>query len=125
MGISGHKPLLIAALPVVLTACSAFSHSTQHENSFAKYAESVFRRQNELTTRLIMMHEDYSLDGNEKLQHAEQEMNDACYPLNEYADNEMTGQSMGLFFKWQVQASIEKCERKIQKLESLLSKTHH
>ena len=122
MAISGYRTLLIAALLVVQTACSTLPPSAQKYNSFAEYAESVFRRQNELTSRLIMMNDDAALDRNEKVHDAEQEMNDACYPLNEYVDHEMAGQSMGLFFKRQVQASIEKCDRKIQKLESLLPK---
>lgn len=123
MAFSGNKALLIATLLVVQTGCSTLPPRAQRYDSFAEYAESVFRHQNELTSRLIMMDEDGALGDNARLQNAEQEMNDACYLLNEYAEHEMAGESMGLFFKRQVQASIEKCDRKIQKLETLLPKT--
>lgn len=120
MTLSGYNTFLIAALLVLQSGCAPLPPRAQHYKSFAKYAESVFRHQNELTSRLIMMNDYDDIKDDKKLQHAEQEMNDACYPLNEYAEHEMAGKPAGLFFMHRVQASIEKCDRKIQKLEALL-----
>jgi hypothetical protein len=42
--------------------------------------------------------------------------------LNEYAEHEMENESMGLFFKREVQSSIENCDQKIHSLEAMLIK---
>lgn len=119
---AGYRTFLVAALLAIQTGCATLPPDAQQYDSFAKYAESVFRHQNELTSRLIMMNDYGASNGSEKLQKAEQEMNDACYLLNEYAEREMAGESIGLFFMHQVQGSVEKCDHKIQKLEALLKK---
>lgn len=68
----------------------------------------------------MMMNDSNSDSENDRLQNAEQEMNDACHLLNEYAEHEINGESMSLFFQRKVQASIENCDHKIQNLENML-----
>lgn len=118
MALPGYKKLLIALL-LATTACTTLPPTAKAYDNFADYAESVFRHQNVLTSRLMMMND----NDNEKLENAEQEMNDACYLLNEYAEHEMAGESMGLFYQREVQASIEHCDRQIRNLETLLTET--
>lgn len=125
MAFPGYKGSLIVILLVAQSGCATLPPNAKQYSSFAKYAESVFRHQNELTSRLIMMHDYGASKASKKVQNAEQEMNEACYPLNEYAERKMAGESMGIFFMHEVQGSVEKCDRKIQKLESLLKKASH
>lgn len=116
MALSGYKiyprltPLLLAA------ACSSLPPSAQNFDNFSDYAESVFRHQNLLTSRIMMMGgmED------DALSNAEHAMNDACHLLNEYAERESNGEVLGIFFKRQVQTSIENCDHQVQLLEALL-----
>lgn len=118
MALSGYKNFLFVML-LGTTACTTLPPAAKAYDNFADYAESVFRHQNVLISRLMMMND----NDNEKLENAEQEMNDACYLLNEYAEHEMAGESMSLFFKRKVQASIETCDQQIQNLETLLTET--
>lgn len=124
MVLSGYKFFLVLIL-LGTTACSTLPPAAQEYDSFAAYAESVFRHQNKLISRLMMMNGSVALDDNEAfeaaLENAEQSMNDACRLLNEYAENEMEGESMSLFFKHRVKASIESCDLKIQELEAMLA----
>ena len=121
MPLSGYKTFLIAVILLLETAaCSTLPASAQQYDNFTDYAEAVFRHQNDLTSRLMMADPD-SLPDNDHLEMAEEAMNDACHLLNEYAERENEGESVGLFFKREVQASIENCDRKIQKLEAMLT----
>ena len=122
MALSGYKTLLIAATLIpVSTSCSTLPPNAQQYDSFADYAETVFRRENDLISRIMMMTDGDTLPDSDSLEDAEQSMNDACYLLNEYAERESNGDSMGLFFKHKVRASIENCDRKIQTLEALVA----
>ncbi|MBS4052751.1 MAG: hypothetical protein KGZ69_16350 [Methylomonas sp.] len=120
MALSGFKKFLIVTL-LGSTACTTLPPAAKAYDNFSDYAESVFRHQNVLISRLMMLNDSDALDDNEKLETAEQDMNDACHLLNEYAEHEMSGESMGLFFKREVQASIEDCDHKIRNLETLLT----
>jgi len=119
MDLSRYKTFFIITT-LVSPACSSLPPAAQQYDSFAEYAEAVFRHQNSLTSRIMMMNESNPVSGNDRLQNAEQEMNNACYLLNEYAEHEINGESMGIFFKRRVQASIENCDIKIQNLEHML-----
>ncbi len=122
MALSGYKKFLITAIFLpVSTSCSTLPPNAQQYDSFADYAEAVFRRENDLISRIMMLNDIDTLADSERIQNAEQSMNDACYLLNEYAEKESNGDSTGLFFKHKVKASIENCDRKIQTLESLLA----
>lgn len=120
MVLPGYKNFLILML-LATTACSTLPPAAKDYDNFSDYAESVFRHQNVLSSRLMMLSD--TVADNENLEDAEQDMNDACHLLNEYAEHEMSGESMGLFFKRRVKASIEECDNKIHRLEELLPKT--
>ncbi|MCQ8103144.1 hypothetical protein NP590_03405 [Methylomonas sp. SURF-2] len=119
MVLPGFKKLLTVTL-LGAAACSTLPPAAKDFDNFSDYVESVFRHQNLLSSRLMMLSE--AMAENETLEDAEQDMNDACHLLNEYADHEMSGESMGLFFKRRVKASIEECDKKIHILEALLPK---
>ena len=121
MAFPGNKTFLIPVILLLETAaCSSLPPAAQQYDSFSEYAESVFRHQNVLISRLMMLADADVQPDNNRLENAEQAMNDACHLLNEYAEHEMEGESMGLFFQHEVQASIENCDHKIHFLEAML-----
>lgn len=122
MALSCYKNFLITTILLLGTvACTSLPTAAQSYASFAEYAESVFRHQNLLISRLMMLNENDLLSNNQEVENAEQTMNDACHLLNEYAEHEQEGKSSGFLFKREVQASIEDCDLKIQELETLLA----
>jgi len=91
-------------------------------SSFSSYAESVFRRQNELNSRLLMLNEADQIPDNEEFDSAESAFQDACELLNEYAERESSGDSVSLTFKQKVQDSVTRCEAGINRMEAVLNK---
>lgn len=68
-----------------------------------------------------MLTEDGVVEGDmDDLLEAEQELQEACQLLNEYAVRERDGETMGLLFKRKVQNSVEDCEDAIHDAESKL-----
>ncbi len=109
---------IVLVLPFsFLLGCASAPVNSGHD-SFADYAESVFRRQNQLSSRLMMLNDDADED-NDVFDVADQEMRDACHLLNEYAEREISGESMGWRFKSKVQDSIEGCDKSVQRMEVL------
>ncbi|MGZ4957929.1 MAG: hypothetical protein ACXV7J_01640 [Methylomonas sp.] len=111
---------VITMLGVGFAGCAALPPHSVH-SSFAAYAESVFRHQNELSSRLMMLSESDQLPDSEVFEKAEEAMSDACYLLNEYAERENSGDSIGWGFEAKVQSSIEGCDASIQRMETLLA----
>lgn len=112
---------VIACLFWVMAGCATVPPKSGY-SSFSGYAESVFRHQNELTSRLMMLNEAEQLPDNDEFENAEEALADACRLLNEYAERESSGDSMGLRFKAKVQGSVEGCDNSIQRMEDLLTK---
>ena len=111
--------VLVLPFGFFLGCATAPIHSGQ--DSFADYAESVFRRQNQLSSRLMMLN-----DNDEEtaaFEVADQEMRDACHLLNEYAEREMSGEDMSWRFKSKVKDSVESCEKSVQRMEVLFAAT--
>ncbi len=115
------KFFFITCLLLGLTACSGLPSQADQYGSFAKYAEAVFKHQNNLNSRLMLLNDSEVLVQHPDIEKAEQSMNEACHLLTLYAENEVEGKSMGLLFKRQVQSSIEECDRKINALDALLT----
>ncbi|MCQ8117397.1 hypothetical protein [Methylomonas rosea] len=111
---------LFTILGCGLNGCASVPANSQHD-SFADYAESVFRHQSTVLSRLMMLSEADLLPDNESFANTEEAMHDACHLLNEYAERESEGESMSLRFKAKVQASIESCDASIQKMEALMA----
>lgn len=90
---------------------------------FARYVEDVFRLQNKMTSEVMMLLEtDESGSRHDELLQAEREMHEACAPLNEYADRDIEGQSIGLFLRRRVEKSAVDCEQSAFRVEALLLK---
>ena len=111
-------PLLVFFL---LSGCSITSKALNSKERISIYAESLFKRQNSLTQQLMMMsEEDMTLADEEIIFQAELQMHDACHLLNEYADREMEGKGMSVFFRTQVKNSLNTCEESVKNMESVL-----
>ncbi len=89
---------------------------------FRDYAEQVFRRQNQINSEILMLL-DEDVDDSEsyaKLIEAEQNLQEQCQLLNEYAVRERDGVEITLLFKQKVQASVDDCETAMQEADLLL-----
>lgn len=111
-------PILICFL---LPGCTTFGDTFKSKQSIFEYAELLFKRQNFLTQQVMMLFEVELNENNEKkVYQAELEMHDACHLLNEYANREMEGKKMSVFFRKRVQGSFDSCEEKVKNMESTL-----
>lgn len=111
-----------AGLLAIVSGCASVPQRAQQYENFSDYAESVFRHQNALISRMMMLNEADQLPDNDALDDGEQAMHDACHLLNEYAEMESDGEIISPFFTQKVQNSIEGCDNSIDKLESLLNR---
>ncbi len=115
---------LITLLPMLfsvwLTGCASVPAGSQQDN-FSAYAEDVFRRQNQLISRLMMLSDSENPIEDEQFEQTEQAMHESCELLNEYAEREISGESISLRFKMQVQDSIQACDHSVQRLEALVA----
>lgn len=105
---------------VHLVACASVPVGSRHD-SFAEYAEDVFKHQNQLISRLMMLADSDEPIENEEFEIKEQAMHDACHLLNEYAEHEISGDDMSWRFKMKVQDSIKACDESVRGLESLVA----
>jgi hypothetical protein len=113
--------LLFFSASEVLTGCSLFQDMWQ-QDSIAEYGEAVFRRQNLITSQIMMLSDsDVSEENLQKLQQAEARMQKDCKLLNEYATREMDKSNIDLLFKKQVRDSIKNCDVSIQQIENTLN----
>jgi len=113
--------LLIFSAAEILTGCALF-HDIWEQDAIAEYGESVFRRQNLITSQLMMLSEsELSPQNSQKLQQAESKMQKDCKLLNEYATREMDKTSIDLLFQKQVRDSIKGCDLSVQAMEATLT----
>jgi len=118
-----RSKLLMAGiwLSFCITGC-AHVPPNSGQTSFSSYAEAVFRHQNELSSRLMMLNASDQLPDDEEFEHTEEVFTDACQLLNEYAERESSGESMSLSFKAKVLDSVDGCDAGIKLIEALLLK---
>ena len=115
---------LIAALN--LSGCSipyvnGYGEKGQSKKDFEHYVESVFKFQNQLTSQVMMISASgEDLEDYDELLQAEQQMREACEPLNEYAVKEIDGSRIGFFLRRRVERSAYACEKSAFKVENLL-----
>ncbi len=103
-----------------LTGCAVF-HDVFGYQSTAEYVESVFKRQNAISTQVMMLPEtELEPDDYDELLKAEVQMQKDCKLLNDYAVKEMNNESTSLMFKKQVRDSAEGCDDSVQEVEELL-----
>lgn len=103
-----------------MIACASAPVGSQRD-SFAEYAEDVFRHQNQLISRLMMLADSEEAIDDEEFEVNEQAMHDACHLLNEYAEHEISGDDMSWRFKLKVKDSIKACDESVRRLESLVA----
>ena len=104
-----------------LTGCSLFQDMLQ-QDSIAEYGEAVFRKQNLITSQVMLLPEtELSAENYQKLQQAESQMQKECKLLNEYATREMDKAHIDLLFQKQVRDSISGCDASIHTIETLLN----
>lgn len=103
-----------------LVACASVPVGSQHD-SFADYAEDVFKHQNQLISRLMMLSDSEDPIEDEEFEAKEQAMHDACHLLNEYAEHEISGDEMSWRYKMKVQDSIKACDDSVRRLETLVA----
>lgn len=116
-----NKPAVTAiALLLGSGGCASLPPSAVKFNNFSDYAESVFKHQNQVISRMMMLNDNEQLPDCDALDDSEQAMHDACHLLNEYAEMEIDGDFISPFFTQTVQNSIEACDKSIQNMERQL-----
>ena len=90
--------------------------------NFAAQAEAVFRRQNNATSRVMMLslEEWVNPESAEALLSAEKSMQIACELLNQYAIQSQTESSSSLMLRARAGKSVTSCDHATQTLEKLL-----
>ncbi|MCK5728092.1 MAG: hypothetical protein KAG10_09525 [Methylococcales bacterium] len=109
--------LLLLLGSYTLSACTVMSYQSRVD-----YGTSVFKRQNALSTEIMMIDDEMLLskEDMDELLEVEMEMQQACRLLNEYALKEMDHEPISLLFKKQANDSVDDCAESISDVESLL-----
>lgn len=111
---------LIFSGNLLISGCSLLGDLWQ-QDEIAEYGETVFRKQNLLTSQVMMLSEaELSEQNQQRLQQAEARMQEDCKLLNQYATREMDAENIDLLFRKQVKDSIKGCDMSIQKMEATL-----
>lgn len=113
--------LFMAALPSctapLFGAYGPIGHSREE---FEHYVEEVFRFQNEMTTKVMMLLETGEKSNMEQILQSEQHMHQICEPLNVYVSREMDGLSEPFSLRRQVMKSTTDCDHAAHELDKLL-----
>jgi len=115
--------LSVLLFSMLLTGCGTLVKPFQATDRIAEYAESLFMHQNALTQQLMMHYDEsnnWSKNDETVVEQAELQMFDACQLLNEYANREIEGRKMNVFFKRRVKKSFAGCDDSIIRLEAIL-----
>jgi hypothetical protein len=119
------KGLAAMMLTSFLAGCSipfgGYGENGQTKEEFARYVESVFKFQNQMTSQVMMLLEaGDDLSNYEEILLAEQHMQEICKPLNEYAARENDGLSIGLLLRRRVEKSAVACNKAAHQVDSYL-----
>lgn len=91
-----------------------------NKEPFAAYVEGVFRLQNRMTSEVMMLTAAEDDPRHSGLLQAEQQMRQACAPLNEYASRDIDGLGASLTLRRQVVKSARACDSAAHVVEGLL-----
>ncbi|PKM13771.1 MAG: hypothetical protein CVV13_00865 [Gammaproteobacteria bacterium HGW-Gammaproteobacteria-3] len=91
---------------------------TQEE--FGVYVEKVFKRQNQISSEVMLLGYDENSEKFQAVLKAEQKMQKICAPLNEYAALESDGLPVGLLLKRRVEKSAVACDKAAKKVQRSL-----
>ena len=113
-------PLIIVIMACLLSGCSTalsgrYGEYGQTKAEFTEYVEAVFKMQNSMTSEMMSI-----TDADEILVQADQKMQEACAPLNEYATREEDKLNITISLLKRVENSAVACEKAAQKVQALL-----
>jgi hypothetical protein len=113
-------PLIIVVIACLLSGCSTglsgrYGEYGQTKAEFTEYVEAVFKMQNSMTSEMMSI-----TDADEILVQADQKMQEACAPLNEYAIREEDKLNITISLLKRVENSAVACENAAQKVQALL-----
>lgn len=117
------KKSFIVVIAASLLGCNTMllgNYGEQHQTleAFAQRVESVFKFQNSMTNAVMLL----EVEPSAAVLDAEQKMQSACEPLNEYASREIDGLSADFALQKRVEQTAVSCETAAQRLQSLLPK---
>ena len=117
--------LKLMFITLILSGCATpfwggYGENGQSKEDFTRYVEGVFRLQNSMTSEIMLLPETDDAKNYDALLEAEQHMQEACGPLNEYVSRDIDGLNIGLFLRRRVEKSAAECEQAAQKVKALL-----
>jgi hypothetical protein len=117
--------LMLMSITLMLSGCvmpfsGGYGAKGQTQEEFTRYVEGVFRLQNSMTSEVMLLQENDDAKNHDALLEAEQHMQEACAPLNEYVSRDIDGLNIGLFLRRRVEKSAIDCEQTAQKVKLLL-----
>ena len=117
--------VMLVPITLILSGCATpfwggFGTKGQSQEEFTRYVESVFLLENSMTSEIMSLLETDEANNHDALLKAEQHMQEACGPLNEYASRDIDGLSVGLLLRRHVEQSATDCEQAALKVKSLL-----
>jgi hypothetical protein len=115
------KKYLIVVNTALLLGCNtmllgSYGEQNQTLEAFSQRVENVFKFQNSMTNAVMLL----ETEPTATILEAEQKMQLACEPLNEYATREMDGLSADFALQRRVEQTAVSCETAAQRLHSLL-----
>ena len=116
---------MLVSIMLMLSGCTipfwgGYGAKGQSREEFTRYVEEVFRLENSMTSEIMALQETDDVKNLDTLSAAEQHMQEACGPLNEYVSRDIDGLSIGIFLRRRVEKSAIDCEQAAQKVKSLL-----
>lgn len=109
--------LLSSCAGPMLGSYGPIGHSREE---FEHYVEEVFRFQNEMTTKVMMLLETEEKNNIEQILQSEQRMHQICEPLDVYVSRDMDGLSKSFSLRRQVMKSTSDCDHAAHELNKLL-----
>ena len=122
-----RSAMVLTTITLLLQGCATVTiqtvggaEKTMTIEEFTMYTEAVFRRQNKASNQVIMLAEEVDPATYQKLAEAEEQMLEACGPLNKIAARQRDQESVGLSLKLEIAPTIDACDRATTQLETLL-----
>ncbi len=118
---------ILILVTLMLSGCTtpffgAYGANGQSREEFSSYVESVFRLQNAMTSEIMALQGIDEVTDHVALFQADQGMQKACGPLNEYVSRQTEGLDTGLLLSRQVEKSAIDCEQAALKVKQLLDR---
>ena len=122
--------LMLMSIMLSLSGCTTpflggYGAKGQSREEFTRYVEGVFRLQNSMTSEIMALQETDDAKNHDALLQAEQHMQEACAPLNEYVSRDIDGLNISFLLHRQVEKSAVDCEQAAQKIKALLGADQH